>query len=282
MGTNDGNTVTVTEPGEGAGQQPGTGVSEAPDGFIPGTDQPGYKVNQQLTDRPAAFNQGGADGTRVFTEEEVNKIRSDASSAIYGRLEDEQRQREELRKELDALKAERQAELDAAAAAQAEAEAAAKAEAEKGMDAKQFTETKLAEFEAKWRESEQKRELAEAALQQEMRLQSLDAYRQQRLADPEVQNAVIPDLHQYVVGNTEEEIEESLARAIAASQGIIAGVQNELQGQRAQALGARPYVPSTDPAAALPGTREFTPEEIKNMDMGTYRKYREQLKRVRP
>lgn len=226
--------------------------------------------NQQKTDQPQS---------RTFTEAEVQKFRKDEKDKVYGELTKAQ---EELQK-FQKAEAERQ-KAEADARAKAEAEAKKKAEAE--MDARQLLESREAEWNNKFEESNKsweerfnrinaEREQERALAEKERKFHEFVAYRNDRLNA--VRDDIAPELIDLVSGNTPEELEASIERMKAKSEQLAQTVQQYAQQARASQRGvSSASFPATGPDTDNPGGKQLTAEDIAAMDFEQYSKFRQQ------
>lgn len=218
---------------------------------------------------------------KVFTEEELNAAREAArteeKNKLYPRIDELKAQVEEF----NAFKAEIEAER--AAKLQAEEDERKRREQEE-MDTRQLLQTKEQEWEQKfnaineeWSQRfqaiQEERDAQAALLERERQFQALQAYRQQKLQ--EHANDIHPALHAYITGDSQEAIDASIQSAIESSSAILAEVQ--------QVVGHKPRpiqtfgTPASGPTETLEQTVTFTKEDIQNMNMADYAKYRDML-----
>lgn len=248
-------------------------TSETPDvakeGFQQGaTETAQVPGTEPKTDQPQ---------TRMFTEDQVQKIRKDEKDKVYGELTKAQ---QELQK-FQAAEAER-AKVEADAKAKADAEAKKKAEAE--MDAKQLLESREAEWNKKFEQSNKsweerftkinaEREQERVLADKEREYHEFLAYRTDRL-NAESQN-IAPELIDLVSGNTPEELEASITRLKEKSEQIAQTVQQYAQQAKASQRGvSSASFPAVGPDTDNPGGKQYTAEEIAGMNYEQYAKFR--------
>lgn len=222
-----------------------------------------------------------------FTADDIQKARQEEKDKVYSRLEQEAAQRKALEDQVaELLKSQKERE-DAEAAARAAAEDQAKRKAEEEMSAKdllaqreQELNFRLAETQSEWEQKfaqmQQEREQERAILQKEKELADLRAYTQQRVAD-EADN-IAPQLRDFISGNSREEIEQSIDRVKAKSQEIANAAREAFQQARASQRGVAPtgYAP-VGPMETEGGTRQYSAQDIQQMDMAEYAKLRQQI-----
>lgn len=224
--------------------------------------------------------------TRTFTVEDLEKARREEKEKVYSRLEQEAQQRKALEDQVQSLLA-AQAEREAAEReARERAEAEARAKAEEEMSAKELLAQREREFneriqqtqtewEKKFEQIAQERAQERAILEKEKEMASLAAYAQQRVA--EAKDEIAPQLLDFITGNSKEEIDASIERAKAKSAEIAAAIQENLVQQRAAQRGVSPtgYAP-VGPMEMGDQTRQYSPEDIANMSLEEYAKFRQQ------
>lgn len=138
----------------------------------------------------------------------------------------------------------------------------------------------LAKRDEEWNERlaaiEQQSAAERAIFDQERRLAELDAYRRDRIEQE--QEYILPDLRDFVSGNTVEEIDASITVLKQRSEVIAANfAAAAAQQQQPFRGGAMPSVPPVGPLEQLPSYEQMSPEFIEAMDMDTYKRHRPQL-----
>lgn len=228
---------------------------------------------------------------KIFTEDEVQKIRQQEKDKLYTRLEESQNRLKSMEEQLSLLSKEREEAIkQAEERARAEAELLKQRELEE-LSAKELLTRKEDEFnsrinqvEQEWAERfntmEQERQAQAALLEKERALQALEAYRQRRIN--EEQENIIPELLDLVSGNSEDEIENSIAVLRARSGAIIESIQQASQSQMPRLKGAPVTAPPTGPLENNTEYQTMTAEDIRNMPMDQYAKMRERLLQARP
>ena len=228
---------------------------------------------------------------KVFTEDEVQKIRQQEKDKLYGRLEESQTRLKTMEEQLSLLSKEREDAIKQAEdRTKAESELIRQRELEE-MSAKDLLLRKEDEFNARinqaereWSEKfqnlEQDRQAQAALLDKERALQALESYRQRRLN--EEQEFIIPELLDLVTGSSEDDIENSIAILRARSGAIIESIQQASQSQMPRLKGAPVTAPPTGPLENNTEYQTMTAEDIRNMPMDQYAKMRERLLQARP
>jgi hypothetical protein len=220
-------------------------------------------------DAPAATTTTPETKSKFYTEDDLAKVRSQEKEKLYPQID-------KLKEELDALKR-KDEEKDALQAAQ-EAEKALKAKRkqEEETDVRELLSQKEQELREQLERERNERERAFALLDRERAFTELQNYRTQRI-EQEREN-IIPDLLDYVQGNTTEEIEQSIAGLKTKTSSILESAQQAMQAARRDMTGTRVTTPpDAGPMDINTGTRQFTAADIEAMSINDYAKYRDQL-----
>lgn len=209
-----------------------------------------------------------ATSRQFYTEEDLAKVRSQEKEKLYPQID-------KLKEELEAIKREREEQARLKAEQEAAEEAARKAAAEDDLDVRSLLKTKEQEWQEQLERERQERERAFALLEREKAFADLQNYRAQRL-DQEREN-IIPELVDLITGNTQEEVEASIAGLKERSARILESAQSAMQNARKEMTGTRVTAPSAGPLETNSENRQFTAEDISTMSMNDYAKYRERL-----
>lgn len=245
------------------------GLSNTHDGFIAGVES--AKTPEQLRAEQAALHaappsppqpQPQTNGERMFTAEEVETFRKQEKDKVYGRIDS-------MSTELEQLKAEREAARKAVEDAQAQAEREAKEKAEGEMEVRDLLSTYRTEAQAEIQSLREQAERAQAELEKERQFQELIQYRTQ--AVDAVRDRIVPEIADFIGGDTPEQIDASIADALERSdrivQGMMAAQQNQLQGMR----GVRTTAPTGNgPLEEQQEHRALTAEDIRKMSPSEY------------
>lgn len=241
----------------------------------------------------------------VFTAEDMARARTEEKDKLYGRLESTNQELAALRDQIGSLTAAEQRREAQLVEEQQRLEAEARAAEEKELDAKSLIQRKEQEWqqqlqqttqtwEQKFAEEQQRREAAEALQQREREYNDLKDYAQAQVqANAE---KIAPELLPWITGNSKEEIDAAIVRAVETTDQITAQFQQAMQVQPPQdpnmvqsQVPGQPVVPAPP---ALPGTRvtggpvnqdpgaqyqQLTAEDIKNMPMDKYAQLRGQM-----
>lgn len=205
-----------------------------------------------------------------WTDEDLESARKQEKDKLYGRIEDVQTQLKTLAEEREAEKAEKQRLAE-------EAEALRKAKEENEMDLRTLMEKRDAEWKAQIESMTARYDADREVFNKERQLQEAELYRRDRIAQEA--EFILPELRDFIVGSTPDEIDASIEAMRARTEAIVANfVAAEPPPVPFQSrMGAAPTVPPVGPMEQLPSYESLTPEDIKGMDMDTYKKYRNQL-----
>lgn len=247
------------------------------------TDAP--MVEQFVEDAMAKSN------SKLFSEDEVENIRKQEKDKMYKRLEEADTRVKSMEEQMSIIAAEREA-------ARAEADERASKEAEiirerevAELSAKELLLKREDEFNAKlsqiegdykarFEEIERQRAAQEALLEKEREMQAINSHRQRRVQ--EEQEHIIPELIDLVAGNSEDEIENSIAVLRERSNAIIESIQQATAQQQSRLRGVTPTSPPIGPMDTQTEYQTLTAEDIRNMPMEKYAQMRDRLMNARP
>lgn len=206
--------------------------------------------------------------SKFYTEEDLARVRSQEKEKLYPQIDG-------LKEELAKIKSERDAEVAARAAEEAERLAALKRQEEDELGVRDLLKVKEQEWQEQLDLERQERERAFALLEREKTFAELQNYRQTRIEQE--RETIIPELIDLISGNTSEEIEESIAGLKERSSRILDSAQQAMQAARRDMTGTRVTTPAAGPLDIDTGTRQFTADDISNMSLNDYAKFRSQL-----
>jgi hypothetical protein len=229
--------------------------------------RPDQAVSQQ---QPAAPQQQTPPGPQPrWSDEDIERARQQEKDKLYPRLE-------EMNAQLKAIQEERQTELAERQRLAEEAEAARRAKEESEMEVRQLLEKREQEWNQRFEQQQARYEHDRAIFEQEQRRVEVANYRRDRIEQE--QEFILPELREFVGGDTPEEIDASIEAMKMRSESIINNVAAASQPQFRGTV--MPSVPPVGPMEQLPTDQTLTPEDIKGMDMKTYERYRDQLLRA--
>jgi hypothetical protein len=227
--------------------------------------------------------------SKFFTEEDLTKARQQEKDKLYKRIEDADSRVKAMEDQLSMLTSEREAAIkEASERAQKEAELLRQRELEE-LSAKELVsrteeefKSRLNQVELEWQDKfaklEQERQAQEALLEKERYLQAVESYRQRRMS--EESETIIPELRDFITGNNEEEIENSIAVLRDRSNAIIESIQQATQPGRLRS--APVTAPPIGPLDTQMEYQTLSAEDIRNMPMDQYVKMRDRLLKARP
>jgi hypothetical protein len=238
----------------------------AESGTIPVVSTQGVDASTLTTPKPASTQ-------KFFTEEDLAKVRSQEKDKLYPQIES-------LKAEVDALK-KSQTDKEAAKAARAEQEELDKINkkqkevVEEELSAKELLKLKEQEWKEELERERTARETALSLWEKERQLSDLQNYRNQRLEQE--RETIVPELIDLVTGNSKEEVEASLNDLKTRSQSILENARATRESARREMTGTRVSNPPAGPLENNSEQRQLTPQEIAEMPMAEYAKYRSRL-----
>jgi hypothetical protein len=225
-------------------------------------------VNVSGVDAPTVTTTDSTSLNKFYTDEDLARVRHQEKDKLYPQIES-------LKEELNSLRKEKEEEASRRNAdAQAEAERA-RVEALSELDSKSYADARLSELQEQLERERTERERAFALLEQEKLYADLQFYRTQVIE--EERDNIIPQLVDFIQGNTREEIAESVERLKERSASILESAQSAMQNARKEMKGTSISAPPAGPLETNMEQRTLTPQEIAAMPMNEYAKYRERL-----
>ena len=223
---------------------------------------PAQQVSQPVvvTEQPPVQPTG-----RFFTEEDIERARQQEKEKLYPRLQTMEEQIKGFQAEREAEQAERQRLAD-------EAEQARREKEEGEMEVRNLLNVKEQEWNQRFQSLEQQREADRAIWEREQQLREVEDYRRARIEQEA--EFIMPELRDFITGSNPEEIDASIEAIKARTEAI---VSNMLSSQQNVPRGAAPTAPPVGPMEQMPSYESLTPEDIRTMDMETYKRYRQGL-----
>lgn len=210
-----------------------------------------------------------------YSAEDLAKAREQEKAKLYPQME---KMKEELsslkkaREEQVAKEAEREAKRSAK---KAEEEAKRKQKEEEELSVKDLLSKKEQEWQSQLEAERLEREKAFALLDMERKFQEVQNYRQSRLEQE--RDNIVPELIDLIQGNSQDEIEQSIAMLKEKSASISSSVQQAMQAARQQQVGARVTAPASGPLDNDSDQQIATPDSIRDMSLADYAKQRAKL-----
>jgi hypothetical protein len=211
---------------------------------------------------------------QYFTAEQLEAARQQEKDKLYGRLQEQEERVKTFQaqlEELNADKAKRDEETKKLADA---AEAAKKSEQESKLSAQELIANREAELRQQQEKFEHDMELRLATMAKEQEFLRLQSFIQRRVAEEIAANSIIPDLVEFIGGNTEQEVEDSILKVKEKTANIVRGAATLTAPGMPTGVS-----PTGGPSSLLDGIsapRELSATEISQMSMEQYRAYREQ------
>lgn len=231
------------------------------------TQTPAQQVSQPVSYAPQP--NGLQQPTARWTDEDIERARQQEKDKLYPRLDEMQQQMRQLQADREAEQAERQRLAD-------EAAEALRLKEEGELEVRDLLTRKESEWQQQLTRLEQKYDADRAVFAKEREFTLVQEYRRDRIEQE--QEAILPELREFVTGDTMEAIDASIEVVKARTEQIF---QNLAAANPPpipfQPRGAAPTAPPVGPMEQMPSYESLTPEDIKGMDMETYRKYRGQL-----
>ena len=237
------------------------------------------------------FVENAVKNSKSFSEDEVENIRKQEKDKMYKRLEEADTRVKSMEEQLTTIAQEREtAQKEASDRAAKEAELIRERETAE-LSAKELLLKREDEFNLKLSQIEQdyknrfdeieaQRSAQEALLEKERQMQAINSYRQRRLNDE--QETIIPELIDLIAGNSEEEIENSIAVLRERSNAIIESIQQATAASQSRLRGAPVTAPPVGPMETQTEYQTLSAEDIRNMPMEQYAKMRDRLMNARP
>lgn len=182
---------------------------------------------------------------------------------------------EELKTQMNTLAEERQARLDAAEEAQRQAAEAERLRQEGEMSAVERVEQIEKDWGTRFEALQRDRDMEATLRAREAELAQINQYKFERL-NQEKDN-IIPQMADFVSGNTKEEIDASIQLAVDKSNEIAVEIQQSQLGQRRQGAPPVSGVPPVDLMGGEQQTKTYTAAELREMPLDQYNTVREQL-----
>lgn len=234
------------------------------------TTPEGLTIDTPQESAPAP--QAAPDPGDFFTAEDVANVRKQEKDKLYPRIE-------ELSTELRTLRAEREHTLREKEEQEARLAEEARLKAEEAMEVRELLQKKDEEWQSRFASVQEELEQRDAMLERERELQELTEYRNQRIAAET--NSLMPELLDFVTGNSREEIDASLNAVKERTSRILSQVQNSQASHRQQMTGTRPTAPPMGPVEENDSMqRTYTADDIRQMNPSEYAQVRAQLRKA--
>jgi hypothetical protein len=217
---------------------------------------------------------------KFFSQEEVNelieKARSQEKDKLYPTIEKGDQRMAAMDEELKNLKKFRKTQEEAEAARLKAVEDANRAKEEAELSAKELIERRNSEFDARIAQMTADNETRIAMMEQEVKFNQMQAYIQRRIMEESAN--IVPELVDFVSGDTPEQIEQSIELLKTKSAAIVDAARGARTRQQASMPGVAP-VAGTNGVTPLdqPGDRQVTAEDIRGMNMQEFAALRQRV-----
>lgn len=217
---------------------------------------------------------------RFFSQEEVNEMieraRSQEKDKLYPTIQQTDERAKAMEAELKELKKFQKSQEKAEADRLKAIEDAERAKQEAEMSAKELLDKRNQEFDARLAQIQAENEQRVALMEQEIRFSQLQAYIQRRLVEESAN--IVPELMDFVTGNTPEEVEASIELLKVKSAAIGEAARNAGVRQRSAMPGVAP-VSGTNGVTPLDqqGDRQYSAEDIRGMSMQEFAALRKKI-----
>lgn len=210
-----------------------------------------------------------AQNSRFFSEEDIQRARQQEKDKLYPRLTQMEEQLKSLQQERDDVLRRQEEESRRTAEENRRKE-------ESELEVRELLSRKEQEWNERFQQLEAKAENDRAVYDMERRLAELERYRNERLQQEG--DFILPELRDFIRGNTIEEIDQALDDAKYRTDAIINNI-SAVTSQQAMPMprGASPTAPPVGPLEQMQTYQSLTPEDIRSMDIETYKRYRDSL-----
>jgi hypothetical protein len=227
--------------------------------------QPNFQQPPQYQQPPQGQPQGPAPR---WTDEDLERARQQEKDKLYGRLDELQNQMRTVLTEREQEQAERQRLAD-------EAEEARRLKEEGELEVRDLLTRKESEWQQQLSKLEQRYDADRAVFEKERMFAQVQEYRRDRI-DQESEY-ILPELRDLISGDSPAAIDASIDVMKARTEQIFANMQAANQAPIPFQRGAAPTAPPVGPMEQMPSYESLSPDDIRSMDMDTYKRYRGQL-----
>jgi len=224
------------------------------------------------TSPPPVIMNNPAPSQQYFTADQLEAARQQEKDKLYGRLEEQSKALDQFKSQIAELQADKEARDKAVADAARVAEEARKREEEAKLSVEERIRAREAELTSKQAQFTTEMENKFALMQKEQQFLRLQAYIQRRINE-EADN-IVPELVEFISGETEEEIEASINKVKEKTANIVRGAATLTAPT--MPTGVSPTGGPAGPLDNLSGPRQYSKEDISNMTMQQYAAWREQ------
>jgi chromosome segregation ATPase len=207
------------------------------------------------------------------SQDELNRrieaARAEEKAKLYPRLDETDARTQALHAEVELLRTKDQ-EREAADQARRDELAAAEAKRlEDELSVRDLFAKKEQDWEKRFAEERNAREVAEALQAKEREYAELASYKARRVAEVMAVDGIIPEFADLVTGTTPEQVEESLTTLQEKTASILEGIARANVAQRSAMPGVSSAAGNTGPLEAQPGQKVYTAAEIAALPLGS-------------
>lgn len=234
-----------------------------------------------IVDDPTTTPPAPTGTDKFFSQEQVNEMieraRQQEKDKLYPTISKTDERAKLMEEELKELRKFQKAQEKAEADRQKAIEDAQKAKEEAEMSAKDLLAKRDQEFNARLAQIEADNAARIAMMEQEVKYNQLQAYIQRRAA--EESNNIVPELLDFINGDTPEQVEASIELLKTKSAAIAEAARNAGVRQRTTMPGV---APSSGPNGGvtpldMPADRQYSAEDIRGMSMQEFAALRKKI-----
>lgn len=203
-----------------------------------------------------------------WTDEDLERARQQEKDKLYGRIEDLSTQMRTFQEAREQEQAERERLAQ-------EAAEALRLKEEGELEVRDLLTRRETEWQERFTQLEQRYDSDRAIFEKERAFAQVQEYRRDRI-EQESEN-ILPELRDLIGGDTPEAVDASIEVMKARTAQIFTNMAAAQQQLPFQPRGAAPTAPPVGPMEQMPGYETLTPDDIRGMDMETYKRYRTQL-----
>lgn len=274
MGSNSENEQQIVDTGSGllvGGHQPAARVP--PVDWQQGQQAPPQapQVSQQPQQQPPLQQPPQQQQPQFrWTDEDLERVRQQEKDKLYGRIDEMQVQLRTLATDREQEQAERQRLAD-------EADEARRLREEGEMEVRDVLARRETEWQQRFTQLEGRYDQDRAVFEKERAFAQVQDYRRDRIEQE--QEFILPELRDLITGDSPEAIDASINVMKARTEQIFTNMQAAMPPQVPfqQPRGAAPTLPPVGPMDQMPSYETLTPDQIRDMDMEQYKRYRPQL-----
>lgn len=205
-----------------------------------------------------------------WTDDDLERARQQEKDKLYGRLDEMQTQMRQFQSDRETEQAERQRLAD-------EAAEAVRLKEEGELEVRDLLARRESEWQQQIARLEQRFDADRAVFNKEREFAQVQDYRRDRIEQEA--EYILPELRDLISGDTPEAVDAAIEVMKARTEQIFINMSaaNQQLVPFQQPRGAAPTAPPVGPMEQMPSYESLSPDDIRGMDMETYKKYRTQL-----